>query len=121
MFVKLSNTQQFTIKKYIGRKYKKWDDVAKTMLSSDVYKDGFSLRYGFETEQGTLELSKSQVGDLCATILNQEGIAKLIDKSFTVKAVKTGDEPKDVRYYFNLLKEEDHSQANPEMFEIPAF
>lgn len=103
-FIRLAQTKQFTIERFVGKKYKKWDQVNKKMLESPTWQEGYRLMYKFEVKEGILELSKSQVGEMCASILDQQGCVNLIGKSFNVRTNnKTG---MDIRYFLNPVKTE---------------
>lgn len=104
-FLRLSQIKQFTIIQFKGKKFKKWDMESKKMLESATWQEGYRLMYKFEVNDGILELSKSQVGDMCASILNHEGSANLIGNTFNVRTNgKTGME---IRYFFNpVMKQE---------------
>jgi hypothetical protein len=105
-FLKLSQTKQFTIESFKGKKYKKWDAENKRMLESPTWQDGYRLMYRFEATEGILELSKSQVGEMCASVLDQYGRANLSGVTFLVKT--NGKTGMDIRYFFNPVKKEDH-------------
>jgi len=101
-FLKLSQINQFTIEKFIGKKFKKWDQMNKKMLESPTWQEGYRLMYKFEVKEGILELSKSQVSEMCASILDQNASANLVGRSFNVK--NNGKTGMDIRYFFNPIK-----------------
>lgn len=101
-FLKLSQTKQFTIEKFLGKKFKKWDSENKKMLESSNWQEGYRLMYKFEMKDGILELSKSQVGDICASILNEKGLSNLVGNTFNVKT--NGKSGMDIRYFFNPVQ-----------------
>lgn len=101
-FLKLSQIKQFSVVKFLGKKFKKWDVENKKMLESTTWQEGYRLMYKFEMKDGILELSKSQVGDMCASILNEKGVSNLFGNTFNVKT--NGKSGMDIRYFFNPVQ-----------------
>ena len=97
MFVRLSTIKSFTPKEYKGKAFKKWDMEQKKMLISPSYQEGFRMMYTFETDQGTLDLSSSQLGTLLASMYPNP----ILNQLFEVKTNgKTGLE---IRYFFRPI------------------
>lgn len=93
----------FTINKFYGYKWKKWDNENKKMLISDTWQKDYRKIYGIETDKGSMDLSANQVGILLEAIV-RNGEANLIGRTFQVKSNgKTGME---IRYFFNPVASE---------------
>ncbi len=104
-FVKLSELvgSQFTVSEVGGYTFKKWDNDAKRMLTSEKYEDGFRKLYPVTTDKGQLDMGSGQIGSLLeATFKN--GKADLVNKTFAVKS--NGKSGIDIRYFFNLVRQE---------------
>ena len=100
-FAKLSQLSQFTVKEFKGSTWKKYDEVNKKMLVSPSYQQGYSLRFTLETEHGTLDISKSNMGELLVGV-QQGGKADIVGQTYSVKTNgKTGME---IRYFLNPAK-----------------
>lgn len=104
-YIRLSQLDRktFTVKKYLGRHWQKYNEAEKRYEKSDSPQQGFSERFKFETDKGELEVSRANVGDMCAAVLNQEGQANLLEKTFSVKT--NGKEGKEIRYWLNLVRQ----------------
>ncbi len=95
--------KNFTVQKVNGYKFKKWDDVAKTMLVSDTYVAEHQKKWEIETDKGKMDVSQSQLGTMLESV-SKDGQSNIIGKSFHVKSNgKTGME---IRYYINPAKPE---------------
>ncbi len=95
--------KNFTVQKVNGYKFKKWDDVAKTMLVSDTYVAEHQKKWEIETDKGKMDVSQSQLGTMLENV-SKDGQSNIIGKSFHVKSNgKTGME---IRYYINPAKPE---------------
>lgn len=95
--------KDFTVQKVNGYKFKKWDDVAKTMLVSDTYVAEHQKKWEIETDKGKMDVSQSQLGTMLESV-SKDGQSNIIGKSFHVKSNgKTGME---IRYYINPAKPE---------------
>jgi|GEM_PF-3890784 len=106
-YVKLSEVESFTIQKFWGYKWKKWDNDEHKMLVSDKYEQGYKKTYQVDTNEGKMDLSAGQVGSLLEACV-KDGVSDLNNKTFSVKTNgKTGME---IRYYLNLVREgyQDH-------------
>ena len=97
-FIKLSAIQQFTVKEYKGYSWKMWDITNNKMLKSDSWQQGYRKMHTLETEQGTLDVSNSQLGEMLAGVVSN-GMANVIGKSFNVKT--NGKTGKEIRYFIN--------------------
>lgn len=102
-FVKLSSlvNDDFVIEKVAGYSFKKWDNEAKKMLTSDTYQEGYRKVYGVDTNKGKLDLGTGQIGSLFEAV-QHAGKADLIGVRFAVKS--NGKTGMDIRYYFNPVK-----------------
>lgn len=102
-YTKLSNLVNgvFTINKFFGYKWKKWDDDNKKMLVSDSWQKDYRKSYSAETDKGLLDLSSSQVGVLLETIC-KNGQSDLVGRTFQVKS--NGKTGMDIRYFFNAVQ-----------------
>lgn len=92
--------KSFTVEKIHGSNWKKWDTETNKMLSSSEWQDGYSKKWQVTTDQGDLDLSPSQIGQMLERALTDKGVAELVGKSFAVKSNgKTGME---IRYFLNI-------------------
>lgn len=105
-YVKLRDLTAFTVMGDNGYSYKKWNQAEGKMEISDKWQEGFRKMFSIETDQGTLDLSQAQLGQMLASAY-RDGAANIIGNKFNVKTNgKTGME---IRYFINL----DHaSQAH---------
>lgn len=95
--------EDFTVIKVNGYSWKKWDPVAKTMLTSETYAPEHSKKYDVDTDKGKMDLSPSQIGSMLEGVL-KDGKADLTDRTFHVKSNgKTGME---IRYFINPVRNE---------------
>jgi len=103
-FVKLKDLvgDNFTVKKVLGYKFKKWSDEEKRMIVSEVKQEGFRKRYQVETDKGVLDLGTGQMGNLLEPVFH-DGLADINLRTFEVKS--NGKEGMDIRYFFNPLPE----------------
>lgn len=104
-FTKLSALvgDTFTVEKAYGFLWKRWDNEAKKMLTSDNYEQGFKKVYSVDTDKGKLDLGGGQLGNLLEATY-KEGRSDIIGKTFEVKS--NGKSGMDIRYYINLAKEQ---------------
>lgn len=99
-YTKMSNLvdKDFTVQKVNGYKWKKWDNVARTMLTSDTYVPEHSKKYEIETDKGKMDVSQSQLGSMLEGV-SKDSMSTIIGATFHVKSNgKTGVE---IRYYIN--------------------
>ena len=95
--------KNFTVQKVNGYKWKKWDNVAKTMLSSDTYVAEHSKKWEIETDKGKMDVSQSQMGSMLEGV-SRDGMSTIIGATFHVKSNgKTGME---IRYFINPVREQ---------------
>lgn len=93
--------KDFTVEKVWGYKFKKWDNVAKTMLVSDTYVPEHSKVYDVDTDQGKMDIRATQFGNMLESV-SQNGEANVVGRTFHVKSNgKTGME---IRYYINPVR-----------------
>lgn len=99
-FTKLSAlvNNNFTVVAVGGFRWKKWDDVSKTMLVSGSYEKDYRKLYQVETDKGMLDMGTGQIGNLLEAVFH-DGKADLIGRTFYVKS--NGKTGMDIRYYFN--------------------
>jgi len=104
-FTKLSELVggEFTVERVDSYVWKKWDDVAKKMLTSDVYEEGFRKIYPVTTDKGKLDMGQGQIGSLLEPVFHA-GKADIIGVTYAVKS--NGKSGMDIRYYFNPQKQE---------------
>jgi hypothetical protein len=92
--------KSFTVEKVHGSNWKKWDTDQNKMLSASEWQEGYSKKWQVTTDQGDLDLSPSQIGQMLERALDTKGVAELVGKSFAVKSNgKTGME---IRYFLNI-------------------
>ena len=77
--------QDFTVEKVWGYKWKKWDDVAKTMLSSDTYVPEHRKMYDVDTDKGKMDISSNQFASMLEGV-SSNGEANVVDRTFHVKS-----------------------------------
>lgn len=104
-FVKMSELvdKDFTVEKVWGYKWKKWDNVAKTMLTSDTYVPEHSKKYDVDTDKGKLDVSATQFGSMLEGV-SRNGEANIVGKTFHVKS--NGKSGMEIRYYINPVRTE---------------
>lgn len=113
-FTKLSNLidSTFTIVSVSARfTWKKWDAAANQMLTSETFIKGYRKVYQVETDAGTLDLGAGQIGNLLEAAMNS-GKSDLIGKTFELKS--NGKSGIDIRYFFNLQREERAQETTDE-------
>ena len=111
-YVKLGDLdgKQFTVEKAYGYEYKKWDNEARRMLTSEKWQEGFQKRYGLDTSEGKLEVSDRQIKDMLAGTYKQ-GKADINGVTFKVKkVVGQNDIP---NYFFNVVSEKSLPRPEP--------
>lgn len=95
--------RNFTVKDVKDPKYKKWDTQSGKMVVSDTWQEGYRKLYSVETDRGIMDLGSGQLASLLeATFKN--GKADIVGQTFHVKS--NGKSGIDIRYYFNLVKQE---------------
>ena len=98
-YVKLRDLSAFTVMSDKGYSYKQWNQSEGKMEVSDKWQEGFRKMFSIETDQGTLDLSQAQLGQMLSSAY-RDGAANLIGNKFNVKTNgKTGME---IRYFINL-------------------
>ena len=103
-FVRMSELvdKDFTVEKVWGYKWKKWDNVARQMLTSDTYVAEHSKKYDVDTDKGKLDVSATQFGSMLEGV-SQNGEANVVGRTFHVKSNgKTGME---IRYFINPVRD----------------
>lgn len=105
-YIKLSELvdKDFTVEKVWGFKWKMWDNVAKTMLTSDTYQPQHRKLYSVVTDKGTLDISANQLGSMFEST-SKDGYSNIIDKTFHVKS--NGKSGIDIRYFINPVFKKD--------------
>lgn len=93
---------EFTIDKAGGFTWKRWNQEAKRMETSDSYQEGFRKIYTVDTDKGRLDLGSGQLGSLLE-IAYSKGVADINGKTFSVKS--NGKSGMDIRYFFNMKRE----------------
>lgn len=104
-FVKLSSLVGggFTVDKYNGYSFKKWDTEQNKMLTAQSYVEGYKKSYSFDTDKGQLDLSSAQLGQALEGVF-KDGTSTIVGRTFSVKSNgKTGME---IRYYINPAQRE---------------
>ena len=88
----------FTVQQVHGYSWKMWDNVAKTMLSSDTYQPQHRKMYDVDTDKGKMDISSNQFGSMLEGV-SKNGKADVVGWRFHVKSNgKTGME---IRYFIN--------------------
>lgn len=103
-FVKLSSLVGggFTVDKYNGYSFKKWDGTK--MLTAQSYVEGYKKSYSFDTDKGQLDLSSAQLGQALEGVF-KDGTSTIVGRTFSVKSNgKTGME---IRYWINPAQREE--------------
>ena len=109
-YTKLSNLvdDQFTVIEAYGYTWKKWNAEANRMEMSETWQEGFRKIYGVKTDKGTLDLGSGQLASLLETTY-YKGEANINNKTFKVKS--NGKSGMDIRYFFNVVKNQPLKQA----------
>jgi predicted SPOUT superfamily RNA methylase MTH1 len=94
--------QDFTVEKVWGYKWKKWDNVAKVMMTSDTYVAEHSKKYDVDTNKGKMDISASQLGSMLEGV-QENGVSDLIGKTFHVKS--NGKDGMEIRYFINPVRD----------------
>jgi len=97
---KLSNLidQEITINSVGASTFKMWDAENKKMLTSETWQNGFRKVYQVDTNQGLLDISAHQIGQMLESV-SVNGSSDIRGAIFKVKSNgKTGLE---IRYYIN--------------------
>lgn len=104
-YTKLSNlvNDEFTVVEAGGWTFKRWNNEARRMEVSEQYQEGFRKMYTIKTDKGTLDLGSGQLGNLLE-IAYYKGTADINGKTFAVKS--NGKTGMDIRYFFNLKREQ---------------
>lgn len=99
-FVKLSSLVGggFTVDKYNGYSFKKWDTEQNKMLTAQSYVEGYKKSYSFDTDKGQLDLSSAQLGQALEGVF-KDGKSEIIGRTFSVKS--NGKSGMEIRYYIN--------------------
>ena len=97
---KLSNLvdQEITINNVGKWTYKKWDAVNSKMLTSEKYQEDFRKVYTVDTDQGIIDISSSQMGQMLEGV-SIDGASDINRKTFKVKS--NGKTGKEIRYFIN--------------------
>lgn len=90
--------EEFTVLAVKGYQWKKYDPDSNRMIVSEKYEQGFSKKYGIETNKGFMDISAGQLGNMLEGV-QKNGISDLRDKTFSVKS--NGKEGMEIRYYVN--------------------
>jgi hypothetical protein len=93
----------FTIEKVWPAQYTVWDNVARTMLKSDVPKKGHSKNYNVVTNKGTVGVSAYMLGNFFEAV-QKDGNSTIIGATFNLKS--NGKEGKEVRYFIDVVEVE---------------
>lgn len=103
-YTKLGNLvdSEFTVEKAGGFTWKRWNDEAKRMETSEQYQKDFRKMYTIDTDKGRMDLGAGQLGNLLE-IAYSKGVADINDKTFSVKS--NGKTGMDIRYFFNMKRE----------------
>lgn len=102
-FVKLSSLvgSGFSVEKYNGYSFKKWDTEQNKMLTAQSYVEGYKKSYSFDTDKGQLDLSSAQLGQALEGVF-KDGSSTIVGRTFAVKSNgKTGME---IRYWINPVQ-----------------
>lgn len=99
---------EFTVRAVKGYQWKKYDADSNRMIVAEKYEQGFSKKYGIETDKGFMDISAGQLGNMLEGA-QKNGIADLRDKTFSVKS--NGKEGMDIRYWINLVYNSSQSQT----------
>lgn len=89
---------EFTVHAVKGYQWKKYDPDSNRMIIADKYEQGFSKKYGIETDKGFMDISAGQLGNMLEGV-HKNGISDLRDKTFSVKS--NGKEGMEIRYWIN--------------------
>lgn len=104
-FTKLSDLvgKSFTVNTVDPFVWKMWNQAEKKMETSDTWQEGYRKVYPVQTNKGSLDMGSGQIGSLLEAVF-YKGKADLVGKTFFVKS--NGKSGMDIRYYFNVVKEE---------------
>lgn len=103
---------EFKINSIEGYIYKLWDPQSKKMLFSKTWVQGYRKMWKIQTNRGVLDLSNSQLGQLCMSVMTPTGNVEVKGETFGVKS--NGESGKEIRYFFTHIKQvEDYPQAEP--------
>ncbi len=102
MFIKLSELSKesavIKIQSVSKPVWKKWDEAERKYHTSNVPEKEFGKYYKIETDRGTIEISKSNLGTI-HELYSDNGESRIIGRS--VEIVDNGQTGKDIRYFFN--------------------
>ena len=101
-YAKLKELTVFTVLAFNKRTWKHWDDAVKKMYESPTPAVGYDLKFQFDTDKGTLDLSEMQVMSLLMRAFTPSGTSTIVGKAFSVK--NNGQPGKDIRYFFDLYR-----------------
>lgn len=112
----------FTIEKVFPPTYKMWDVKQGKMLTSPTWVKGYRKTYGVDTNKGKLDLGSGQIGTLLESVFD-DGRADLNGVTFKVKS--NGKQGMEVRYFFDVVNDEDQAsyieEPMPQEEDIPFF
>lgn len=97
-FVKLADLQSFKVVKFVKMYWQMYDTASNTFKKEDTYFEGAKSSYLFEMEEGMLNLSSSQLGQMLVSLF--ESKMPIERQIFNVKT--NGQTGKEIRYYINL-------------------
>ena len=98
-YVKLRDLNAFAVIGDNGYNYKKWNQEEGKMEVSDKWQEGFRKMFSVETDQGALDLSQAQLGQMLSSAY-KDGMANIVGNKFNVKT--NGKAGMEIRYFINL-------------------
>lgn len=101
--------EEFTVDAVKGYQYKKYDPESKRMITSEKWEQGFSKKYGVETDKGFMDISAGQLGNMFEGV-QKNGVADLRGKTFFVKS--NGKEGMEIRYFLNPVWDKNKETTN---------
>ena len=116
-FVKLKDLvdDEFTIEEAYGFEWKRWDNEARRMLTSETWQEGFSKIYDLVTDKGKLSVRQGQLQQMLEGAY-QKGKSDIVGKTFHVKS--NGKTGMDIRYYINLVRKPVREATEPPTSDI---
>ena len=106
---------EFTVEAVKGYQWKRWDNESRRVMVAEKYEQGFSKKYGIETDKGFMDISGGQLGNMFEGV-QKNGVSDLRGKTFHVKS--NGKEGMEIRYFLNPVwdknKETTNTPSQPE-------
>ena len=103
MYIRLSETGQFRIIRFVRQEWKKINTKEHRVFRSPEFIEGYRLMFTWETDQGFLDLSLVNTGVIYAQAILSDGSANPCGLTFNVEKRSVNNK---IIYHFKRMEEE---------------